>query len=57
MVGCEKQRDDIYNFAKEEFSKTKEYEKYPESHLERKVEDVSIRLNRYGHDTKFSRNL
>jgi len=57
IEGCEKQRDDIYNFAKEQFGKNTEFEKINESYLERKVEDVSIKLSKYGYETRVSRNL
>ena len=57
LVGCEKQRDDILNYAKEQLSKTSEFEKIPEYSLERRVEDFSIKLSKFGFDTRVSRNL
>jgi len=55
--GCEKQRDDILAFAKDQFSKNSEFEKVPEYSLERRAEDFSIKLSKYGYETRISRNL
>lgn len=57
LVGCENQREDIINFAREQFSKTTEFQKNPEELLERKAEEYSFKLSRFGFDTRVSRNL
>ena len=55
--GCEKQRDDILDFALEQLNKNHEFEQNPEITLERKVEDFSIKLSKFGYETRISRNL
>lgn len=55
--GCEKQRDDIISFAKEKLNKTNSFVDNPEESLERKVEDYSIKLGKFGYETRISRNM
>ncbi len=57
IIGCEKQKDDILNFAKEQLERNNEFEKFEENLLERKAEDFSIKLSKYGYETRVSRNL